>query len=63
MHIIIGLHSLPGGDKDLDIGEAFGYDGWLVNATNLEYSFKAVDAVLSFFPPPATWALLHQRSL
>ncbi|KAJ4346650.1 uncharacterized protein N0V89_010581 [Didymosphaeria variabile] len=48
MHIIIGLHSLPGGVNNLDIGEALGHDAWFYNATNLEYSFQAIDAVLSF---------------
>lgn len=48
MQIIIGLHSLPGGVNSLDIGEAFGHNFWFQNTTNLAYSFKAVDAVLSF---------------
>jgi glucan 1,3-beta-glucosidase len=48
MHVVIGLHSLPGGVNGLDIGEAFGHDEWFYNATNLDYSFKAVDAVLDF---------------
>ncbi|KLP14962.1 uncharacterized protein LW94_8331 [Fusarium fujikuroi] len=48
MHIIIGLHSLPGGINNLDIGEAFGHDGWFYNSTNLAWSFKAVDKVLEF---------------
>ena len=48
MHVIIGLHSLPGGVNGLDIGEAFGHDDWFFNTTNLQYSFNAVDAILSF---------------
>ncbi|KAF5598359.1 glycoside hydrolase [Fusarium pseudocircinatum] len=48
MHIIIGLHSLPGGVNNLDIGEAFGHDGWFYNSTNLAWSFKAIDKVLDF---------------
>ncbi|KAF1357929.1 glycoside hydrolase [Lizonia empirigonia] len=48
MHIIIGLHSLPGGVNNLDIGEALMHDGWFYNATNLAYSFQAVDGVLTF---------------
>ena len=48
MHIIIGLHSLPGGVNSLDIGEALGHDGWFQNATNLHYSFVAVDAMLAW---------------
>ncbi|KAF1835374.1 glycoside hydrolase [Decorospora gaudefroyi] len=48
MHIIIGLHSLPGGINSLDIGEAFGHSAWFQNATNLDYSFKAIDGMLDF---------------
>jgi glucan 1,3-beta-glucosidase len=48
MHIIIGLHSLPGGVNNLDIGEALFHDDWFYNATNLDYSFQAVDGVLNF---------------
>ncbi|TGO56176.1 hypothetical protein BCON_0081g00190 [Botryotinia convoluta] len=48
MHVIIGLHSLPGGVNSLGIGEAFGHSGWFQNATNLDYSFQAIDAILTF---------------
>ncbi|KAI0470539.1 glycoside hydrolase superfamily [Xylariaceae sp. FL0804] len=48
MHVIIGLHSLPGGVNNLDIGEASMHDDWFQNSTNLAYSFKAVEGVLSF---------------
>ncbi|KAH6639526.1 glycoside hydrolase superfamily [Boeremia exigua] len=48
MHIIIGLHSLPGGVNSLDIGEAFGHDGWFFNETNLIYSWQAVDRILDY---------------
>ncbi|KAH0351372.1 glycoside hydrolase, partial [Aureobasidium melanogenum] len=48
MHIIIGLHSLPGGVNNLDIGEALFHDAWFYNATNLDYSFQAIDGVLNF---------------
>jgi aryl-phospho-beta-D-glucosidase BglC (GH1 family) len=48
MHIVVGLHSLPGGVNSLDIGEALGHNGWFYNATNLDYSFQAVDGVLNF---------------
>lgn len=48
MHIVIGLHSLPGGTNWLDIGEAFTHIGWWYNATNLDYSLKVVDNVLAF---------------
>ncbi|KAL1586653.1 hypothetical protein WHR41_04650 [Cladosporium halotolerans] len=48
MHVIIGLHSLPGGVNSLDIGEAINHKDWFFNTTNLGYSFQAVDGVLSF---------------
>ncbi|KAK4499741.1 hypothetical protein PRZ48_007927 [Zasmidium cellare] len=48
MHIIIGLHSLPGGVNTLGIGEAFGHNAWFFNTTNLDYSFRAIDSVLNF---------------
>jgi hypothetical protein len=32
----------------LDIGEAFGHDGWFYNQTNLAASYDAVDAILAF---------------
>lgn len=48
MHCIIGLHSLPGGVNNLDIGEALLHDAWFFNATNLAYSYDAIDAMLDF---------------
>ncbi|KAK3671182.1 hypothetical protein LTR78_008983 [Recurvomyces mirabilis] len=57
MHIIIGLHSLPGGVNNLDIGEALGHDAWFYNATNLEWSFLAVDAILAFIA--TNWILTY----
>lgn len=48
MHIVLGLHSLPGGTNWLDIGEALGHLDWWFNATNLDYSLQAVDKVLDF---------------
>ena len=48
MHVIIGLHSLPGGVNTLQIGEAFGHDAWFQNQTNLDYSWKAIDSILAF---------------
>ena len=48
MHCILGLHSLPGGVNNLDIGEALFHDAWFYNATNLAYSYKAIDAMLKF---------------
>ena len=48
MHIIVGLHSLPGGMNNLDIGEAFFHNGWFYNETNLDYSYKALDGIIDF---------------
>jgi hypothetical protein len=48
MHVIIGLHSLPGGVNNLDIGEGLMHDDWFYNSTNLDYSFQAIDGVLNF---------------
>lgn len=48
MHIIIGLHSLPGGINNLDIGEGFMHHAWFYNSTNLDYSFVAIDGILNF---------------
>lgn len=48
MHCIIGLHSLPGGVNNLDIGEALFHDAWFYNATNLAYTYDAIDAILDF---------------
>jgi glucan 1,3-beta-glucosidase len=48
MHVIIGLHSLPGGTNFLDIGEALTHIGWWYNSTNFDYSLKVIDNVLSF---------------
>lgn len=48
MHVIIGLHSLPGGVNTLQIGEAFGHDAWFQNLTNFDYSSLAIDSILDF---------------
>ncbi|KAL2073884.1 hypothetical protein VTL71DRAFT_11210 [Oculimacula yallundae] len=48
MHIIVGLHSLPGGVNSLDIGEGLGHKAWFFNSTNFDYSMQAVDSVLSW---------------
>jgi len=48
MHVIIGLHSLPGGVNNLDIGEALFHDNWFYNSTNLNYSFQAIGQILNF---------------
>ena len=48
MHIIIDLHSLPGGVNFLEIGEAHGHGNWFYDQNNLELSYQAVEAVIDF---------------
>lgn len=48
MHIIIDIHSLPGGVNGFPFGEANGHYGWFHNQTALNYSLKAVDAAIAF---------------
>lgn len=48
MHIIIDVHSLPGGVNGQPFGEALGHYGWFNNQTALDYSLKAIDAVISY---------------
>nr|BAG70961.1 endo-beta-1,3-glucanase [Penicillium multicolor] len=48
MHIIIDIHSLPGGVNGFPFGEAYGHYGWFNNQTALKYSLEAVDAAISF---------------
>ncbi|KNG51722.1 hypothetical protein TW65_01119 [Stemphylium lycopersici] len=48
MHVILDIHSLPGGLNGMGFGEGEGRFGWFNNATNLDYSLRAVDAALSF---------------
>ncbi|KAL4774841.1 glycoside hydrolase superfamily [Aspergillus nidulans var. acristatus] len=48
MHIVIDVHSLPGGLNGLDIGEKKGNWGWFYNATAWNHSLDVVDAVVEF---------------
>ncbi|KAE8147921.1 glycoside hydrolase superfamily [Aspergillus avenaceus] len=48
MHIVLDVHSLPGGTNGLTIGEATGHWGWFHNDTAFDYSLQTIDAVLSF---------------
>lgn len=48
MHIVLDIHSLPGGTNGLDIGEAVGHYNWFHNETALTHSLRAVDAVVHF---------------
>lgn len=54
MHVVIDLHSLPGGVNGLDIGEATGHWGWFHNETALEHSLQVVDAVVDFVQNSST---------
>ncbi|KAL1652728.1 hypothetical protein SLS61_004710 [Didymella pomorum] len=48
MHIILDIHSLPGGVNGMGFGEGEGRFGWFDNTTNLDYSLEAVDAALQY---------------
>jgi aryl-phospho-beta-D-glucosidase BglC (GH1 family) len=48
MHIVVDLHSLPGGVNGVLIGEKEGNYNWFHNETALEYSYKAVDEVVAY---------------
>jgi aryl-phospho-beta-D-glucosidase BglC (GH1 family) len=65
MHIIIDVHSLPGGVNGLGIGEADGHFGWFNNQTALSYSYEVIDAVISYvqtsgFPQSYTIAPINE---
>ncbi|KAK3638701.1 hypothetical protein LTR56_006708 [Elasticomyces elasticus] len=53
MHIILDIHSLPGGVNGMPFGEREGAFGWFQNATALSYSYQAVSAALSFISSSA----------
>lgn len=48
MHIIIDVHSLPGGVNGMPFGEASGHFGWFNNQTAYDYSLQAIDAVIDY---------------
>ncbi|KFY17055.1 hypothetical protein V492_00915 [Pseudogymnoascus sp. VKM F-4246] len=48
MHIIVDVHSLPGGVNGMGFGEAEGHFGWFNNHTALASSYEAIDAVVEF---------------
>ncbi|CAN9189610.1 unnamed protein product [Alternaria sp. RS040] len=54
MHIILDIHSLPGGVNGIGFGEGEGRFGWFNNVTNLDYSLRAVDAALAFIQSSGT---------
>ncbi|KAK1468387.1 hypothetical protein CMEL01_00154 [Colletotrichum melonis] len=65
MHVIVDVHSLPGGLNGLGIGEKDGNYGWFNNGTALEYSYRTIDAVVQYvqtsgFPQSYTIAPLNE---
>lgn len=48
MHVIVDIHSLPGGLNGMGLGGREGGYGWFQNETALEYSYQAVDAAIEF---------------
>lgn len=48
MHVILDIHSHPGGVNGLGLGGKEGGFGWFNNQTALTYSYKAVDAAIAF---------------
>nr|AMD11613.1 alpha-rhamnosyl-beta-glucosidase I [Acremonium sp. DSM 24697] len=48
MHIIVDIHSAPGGLNGMGLGGREGGYGWFQNETALDYSFRAVDAAIAF---------------
>ncbi|KAI0155954.1 endo-beta-1,3-glucanase [Pestalotiopsis sp. NC0098] len=48
MHVVIDIHGLPGGINNGTIGERVGGLDWFYNQTALDWSLKAVDAVIDF---------------
>ncbi|CAN9202204.1 unnamed protein product [Alternaria alternata] len=54
MHIILDIHSLPGGVNGMGFGEGEGRFGWFNNVTNFDYSLRAVDTALAFIQSSGT---------
>ncbi|KAI9170563.1 amino acid permease [Paramyrothecium foliicola] len=60
MHIILDIHSLPGGVNGMGLGGKEGGFAWFGNQTALQYSYGAVDAVIAFIQAssrPSGWTL------
>ncbi|GAA6014347.1 hypothetical protein JCM10207_005427 [Rhodosporidiobolus poonsookiae] len=57
MHIVLGLHSLPGGVNGLQIGEAFGHADWWYNTTNMDASLKVINNVISYIKSTSSPAM------
>ena len=48
MHVIVDIHSHPGGVNGMGLGGREGGYAWFHNETALEYSYHAVDAAIEF---------------
>ncbi|KAH8429374.1 uncharacterized protein LDX57_007038 [Aspergillus melleus] len=48
MHVIIDVHSLPGGVNGMPFGEAEGHYDWFHNETALKYSLEVINEVIKF---------------
>jgi hypothetical protein len=48
MHIIVDMHSLPGGVNFREFGKAEGYGDWFYSDSNLELSYQVLDEVIKF---------------
>jgi hypothetical protein len=48
MHVIIDIHSLPGGVNGMGLGGREGGYDWFQNQTALDYSYRAVEAAVAF---------------
>lgn len=48
MHVIVDIHSHPGGVNGMGLGGREGGFGWFNNQTALDYSYRAVDAAIDF---------------
>jgi len=48
MHVIVDIHSLPGGLNGMGLGGREGGYDWFLNQTALTYSYQAVEAAIAF---------------
>jgi aryl-phospho-beta-D-glucosidase BglC (GH1 family) len=48
MHVIVDIHSLPGGLNGMGLGGREGGFDWFLNQTALDYSYRAVEAAITF---------------
>jgi aryl-phospho-beta-D-glucosidase BglC (GH1 family) len=48
MHVVLDIHSLPGGINGVAIGEREGGFDWFHNQTALDYSYQVIETAISF---------------